>query len=139
MDTPAGYFDKGYKARHDGLPHSACPLIFKSWPSECWQLGWRFADIETNARSNQMQEQPLERIFKRPFDQGGVAFLNGFSIDDCPFEPLSADHLQWQAGWIATKDSSEKRNQAKQTETFSRWFMYGLLIMLVIAALMWAY
>ncbi len=138
MDTPTGYFNKGYEARIKGLPHSACPLIFKAWPQECWQLGWRLADIAANVKAGQMQEQPLERILKRPFDQGGVAFLNGVSIDDCPYDPSSSDGLQWQAGWIAT-ESVSKEPEVDHKSRGCFWLLYGLLTVAVIIALVWAF
>ena len=135
--TPAGYFNQGYEARKRGLPHSACQLIFKAWPEEYWQLGWRLADIDAMVSKGNIQEQPLERVLKRPFDQGGVAYLNGVDLNDCPYDPSSGDGLHWQAGWIATKSANQPEGKHNGRGCF--WCLYAALTLAVIIIFMWAY
>lgn len=40
MMKPIQYFNQGRLARENGLPATACPLRFKAWPYDAWQLGW---------------------------------------------------------------------------------------------------
>ena len=105
--TPMEYFYEGQRTREMGLPHSACKLIFKSWPLECWQMGWRLADIEELVKSGDMREVPLERVLSSPYDQGKVSYLKGIGFDDCAYEPTTENALNWQVGWQESWKLSE--------------------------------
>lgn len=106
MFEPEQYFTQGVEARTKGLPKEACPMIFKAWPEACWQLGWEYADICANVASGNVEQEPLQRILKRPFDQGQIAFMQQIGFDDCPYSVTSPDGYNWQAGWIAGEEAA---------------------------------
>lgn len=136
MKTPYNYFSDGLAARYEGLPASACPLIFKAWPHDCWQLGWQLADIEHNVKSGNVEQEPLERILKRPFDQGQIAFMQGRAFNDCPYGLTTPDGYNWQAGWIAGNEAANPSIEVKWN-----WpviLVISAFTLAIIGGLMWA-
>lgn len=131
MMKPIQYFNQGRLAREDGLPATACPLRFKAWPYDAWQLGWQLGDIEANVSNH--EAEPLVENVKTPFEQGQIAFIKGIAFEDCPYDQ-GVDQVAWQAGYISQSDGDGTGvvrglfNALKYT-----------VIAAVIVGLMWAF
>lgn len=132
--TPIQYFNEGRQEALRGLPASACPLRYKAWPYEAWQLGWKLGDMESQVYNGhfdpEFSAEPLPDNDKTPFEQGRVAYLKCLRIDACPYDPGCNDAIEWQAGWISCLPVKPSN---KPGELYK-----ALGLALLIAGILWA-
>lgn len=127
--TPLQYFMEGFNAADQGLPASACPLLFNAWPRQAWLEGHTF--FSEYAMTNHFDTgEPLERVDITPEEQGYNAHAKGSSIADCPYDPDSQDWRNWRLGW----HSADVAHDAQPV----KGVLWGLLVTAVVVALVWA-
>lgn len=134
MKTPREYWLDGFTAAEQGLPETACPLLFKAWPRDAWMKGYAFYCEFSQARLRH-EPEVLQRVNKTPFDQGIVAFDKEIDRADCPYDIFSKDGIAWIEGW----DFAEHHNEDQLSAAVGLYNALKVtLIAAVICGLLWA-
>jgi hypothetical protein len=111
------YVQAGFSAALSGLPQTANPLLNKAQPFALWEVGHTLATLLNS--EDKLNNEPLERVDKSPYDQGQVAFAKGLPIVDCPYgngdphgtpteQATAAARHEWRQGWADMKLKSER-------------------------------